>query len=895
MKFLVKYSAVLVFLTLPIWLSAQNNFDRANKHHELHSYQLAIKSYQKVLDKEPNNGEALSKMGDCLYHLNRMNEAQQFFEKAIATKNMPYNYMLTYAKTLMSLSNYDGAKRWFQFYGEGFPSIGNHYSEACEIAKNRVSEAPIFQVSKTDINTNASDFGATFYKDKVVYSSSRRDLKRAQEKKKSDMQNQLFIATNNKQGQLYNPVFLKNVLSNNYNEGPVSFSADGRWVAYTKNNFLEGTRQIPSSGAELSLYIAEVSPEGYWKNAKAFPFNSSDWSTAYPSFSNDGTTLYFASDRPDGMGGFDIYVSTKIGDNWSIPTNVGAPINTQGDEISPYFNGQSLYFASDWHAGFGGFDIFRAEQGNGKWERIFHQGTGVNTAYDDYNFIYDPTQNIGYFTSNRKNNKGHEDIYIVSKVTEKFTLKIMDEAGRPLSAVLLDFSACGERVVSTNPNGEFAFQAASGFDCTITAEKENFVSQNIRIKSDGYPTSKTIEINLKKPGATTVISTVPSPSNNIPPQPSNNNNANTSTSNNNTNIPTTSTNNTGNNNTSPPTTIPTNTTPNNTNNGNSGTVSTPPKNTTTPTTTTTAPPTSVPNNQNNAERASYIGKVVLSGSTNEVKNVKIRATNQKDNSTQEVWSDVEGNYTLAMLPNSTYIVHFSKANYADINRIVHTKNGNDRSILDITFLKSSTTASVPTTPTPAPSNPPTPAPSKDNLVSKGYAIQVSAIGRNQTYAAKDYRSLERYGNVYLKEEGAHKKIRVGIYSTISEANAVRQQILRAGYKGAFVINDSSQGSSSKEYEKSPNDQNTKPTNNTSKQQYYIRLGAYRNPQLFNKKPLQAYGEYTNYRKGDFTIILLKVNGTKNRANSIRQKAIQSGFNGAYLVTKNSDGSFVRMR
>jgi len=104
------------------------------------------------------------------------------------------------------------------------------------------------------------------------------------------------------------PKFFFNDLANNSNVGPISFSSNGKWVAYTKNNFVDGTRQLPGNGIQLTLYIAEINDNGTWKTAKAFPFNSEMYSNGYPSLSSDGSILYFASDRPDGFGGFDIYV-----------------------------------------------------------------------------------------------------------------------------------------------------------------------------------------------------------------------------------------------------------------------------------------------------------------------------------------------------------------------------------------------------------------------------------------------------------------------------------------------------------------------------------------------------------------------------------------------------------
>ena len=176
----------------------------------------------------------------------------------------------------------------------------------------------------------------------MVYSSARTDLKREDGKSSSNWtgkaKNQLFITSRDNNGYLEQPTFLRGNFRSNYNEGPVSYSANGKWVAFTKNNFVNGTRQIPSSGMEMSIYLAEVSSGGDWHDAKAFIHNGSGYSSGYPFLDEEGNKLYFASNRPDGYGGYDIYVCFKNGDSWSSPKNLGPIVNSPGNEITPYID-----------------------------------------------------------------------------------------------------------------------------------------------------------------------------------------------------------------------------------------------------------------------------------------------------------------------------------------------------------------------------------------------------------------------------------------------------------------------------------------------------------------------------------------------------------------------------
>ena len=267
--------------------------------------------------------------------------------------------------------------------------------------------------------------------------------------------------------------------------------------AFTKNNFKEGTRQIPSSGLELTLYIASVNENGDWTNATPFQHNGVDFSTGYPCFSPDGKALFFASDRSGGYGGFDLYVSYRVGNSWSAPENLGVTVNSLGNEITPFYDGLSLYFASDFHKGFGGFDIFRAEESNGRWATLYHGGQGLNSSYDDYGFIFDALHSVGYFVSNREGGKGNEDIYRAEKETDNVVIKVMDEAtSAPIKDAVIDFVECEEGAYNTNSNGVFNFQMLEDLNCNVYIKKDGYLTETLKLTSMGLRQNRTLEVKL---------------------------------------------------------------------------------------------------------------------------------------------------------------------------------------------------------------------------------------------------------------------------------------------------------------------------------------------------------------------------------------------------------------
>lgn len=503
---LIQNSIVFLFVLLFSGASfAQTMIKQADKQYELHAFNLAIKSYMKVLEKQPDNAEALSKIGDCYWHLNRMDDARTYFERAITTGQADAQTYLQYGHTLKAVGQYESAKLQFLEYARNYPIEGRHFAESCDFALSRQNEASDFGLKNEYLNSPAADFGPALLGQRVVYSSARIDMRRAKDPLQDNMlgfsSNQLFASSRDANDFLKSPEFLRSELRNSYNEGPIAYSPDGRWVAITKNNFVDGTRQIPSSGIELSLHIAEADANGDWSNPIPFPYNGTGFSNGFACFSQDGQALFFASDRPDGFGGYDIYVSYRVGGSWSTPENLGAVVNSVGNEITPFYDGSSLYFASDWHHGFGGYDLFKADRSGNSWSVVFNMGTAINSPRDDYGFVFDPVNNLGYLTSNRVGGKGLEDIYRVQKNADNLTIQVVNAADQsPLEGVTLDFSNCGQGRFTTDINGLYAFKALQGLNCTVQVYKEGYINNSFAISTIGTSYSRNFQVLLRKMG-----------------------------------------------------------------------------------------------------------------------------------------------------------------------------------------------------------------------------------------------------------------------------------------------------------------------------------------------------------------------------------------------------------
>jgi outer membrane protein OmpA-like peptidoglycan-associated protein len=190
-------------------------------------------------------------------------------------------------------------------------------------------------------------------------------------------------------------------------EGVSSLSADGQTIYFTGCNRADGM-------GNCDIYVAElVGTE--WQNIHNLgPIVNTEYWESQPSISADGRTLYFVSNRPDGLGGTDIWYTNKdANESWGEPKNVGAPLNTSGNEVSPFIaaDGVTLYFASDGHGGLGGLDFFTAEKGDAGWSETRNLGEPINTSYDEEFITVPASGDILYFSSTRPGGSGGLDIW----------------------------------------------------------------------------------------------------------------------------------------------------------------------------------------------------------------------------------------------------------------------------------------------------------------------------------------------------------------------------------------------------------------------------------------------------------------------------------------------------
>jgi outer membrane protein OmpA-like peptidoglycan-associated protein len=260
-----------------------------------------------------------------------------------------------------------------------------------------------YTVKKAAFSSDLYDeYSPVYYKNGIVFCTNRNlSLSNYTTSKDKGLFEIYFIDTTGKVTWQNARLFSKS-LKTNLNDGPVTFNSTGDTIFYSRNLEVSNNQgSVSSTNNRLGIFSA-VLAAGEWSKIRAFRINNEWYSVTTPWLSADGKRLYFASDKPGGFGGSDLYYTQWGEDYWNDPVNLGPIINTKGNEAYPFINpAGELFFSSDGHGGLGGKDIFFSRMKDGNWLPPLRLDAPVNSEFDDFGLITDTLIREGYFSSNR--------------------------------------------------------------------------------------------------------------------------------------------------------------------------------------------------------------------------------------------------------------------------------------------------------------------------------------------------------------------------------------------------------------------------------------------------------------------------------------------------------------
>lgn len=409
---LVIISILFSIVNLP---AQQAKLRKAALYMEAFRYEEAISVFDKIVRKNESDLTALVGLAEANQKMGKFSEAASWYAKALESTEVDPAIYFAYGQVLFQMGECVAAQSAFQEFLRRKPADerANRLRDVCSYYQNlTTSNLEQIDVSLPNFNGRYSDLAPSFFHDGIVFGAVR-----STEKRKDAFYDLYFtrpLAEDRPQGLslTYEPVIgFSEILNSGVNEAIVSFSPNFKEVFFTRNQQQIVSEKIPIR--RLEIMVSRQGADSSWSSPVPLSINSINYSTAHPALSPDGSRLFFASDRPGGFGGKDIYYCDRVGLGWSSPINLGPQVNTEGDELYPYYHAdQVLYFASNGHLGLGGLDIFRVEDlGGGEWSQPDNPGAPINSSADDFALIMKEDGSYGFFTSNRKNGAGSDDIY----------------------------------------------------------------------------------------------------------------------------------------------------------------------------------------------------------------------------------------------------------------------------------------------------------------------------------------------------------------------------------------------------------------------------------------------------------------------------------------------------
>ncbi len=395
---------------------------KANSYFNRASYAKAIPLYENVIQKNRTK-EIVERLATSYYNIGDLKTSARLYGYLLnrSKKNNTYENTFKYVQALKASGNYKDANSVMREY---FTTIGDStaldlFNKDVKTLENIQAIGERYTLKNLRINTPQSEFGMFAFKDALVFAASKKEQKRNSVLNGYYGWNNepfLDIYTIHKDS-LQNPNAAPKPISKDVNtklhEATVAFSPNGKVMYFTRNNYTKRKEvKDDKDVTHLKLYKAHFI-DSVWTKVEALPFNGDNYSVEHPALSPDGKRLYFASDMPESIGGFDLYYVDVLTDStYSAPVNLGTKINTKHREQFPFIaaNGD-LYFSSNGHLGFGGLDVFWSKQDKGNFLKPENLGLPLNSGYDDFAIYLDETLKNGYVSSNRKTGTGSDDIY----------------------------------------------------------------------------------------------------------------------------------------------------------------------------------------------------------------------------------------------------------------------------------------------------------------------------------------------------------------------------------------------------------------------------------------------------------------------------------------------------
>lgn len=366
----------------------------------------------------------------------RYKEANEWYDRAILLEYYSTDPVVYYynGEMLRMMNEKDKAIKNYKEFKKLAPGDdrGDIGLASCESLDSFIADKSRHVIeNQAAINRKEFDMAPMFgdRKEMVMYFGSSREGSTGSDKDPRTCENymDIWVSEFDKKGNWQQPHLIDGELINTEdNEGTVAFDGRGKTMFFTR------CPNLKKQNLGCDIWVSEAKGKNKWGEPTKLALKAHDTiSVGHPCVSDDGRFMIFTSDMPGGYGGRDLWYTTydKKSDSWATPINMGPEINTAGNDMFATFgkDGQ-LYYATDGKPGMGGLDIFMAAKDGDqmKWTNPENMGSPINSINNDY-ALYEYDKRKGYFTSERKSENGEyvPDIYAYILPPNLFDLKVI--------------------------------------------------------------------------------------------------------------------------------------------------------------------------------------------------------------------------------------------------------------------------------------------------------------------------------------------------------------------------------------------------------------------------------------------------------------------------------------
>lgn len=494
---------------------SQKNY-AADKYFDEFAYTKSAALYQEIFDRGDKSYQVIGRLADSYYQIIEFSKAETAYRELMHRyENIASTeHIFRYAQVLKSNGKIKESDEMLLKIKDvkGYDSR----VEALEKKKNyyaTFSNRPkkYFDIKNVSINSKYSDFGGFLNGNQFYFASTRPN---SVSKKIYRWNEQPFLnlytsnlSTVGKEGMIdLNEASKVMSLNGKSHESNLIISKDGTVAYFTRDN-LKKVGSDESKLANLKIFKAtRMDKNSEWGAVEELPFNNEKYSVGHPFLSPDEKTLYFVSDMPGGFGNTDIYKVAILSDGaFGEPENLGRIINTEGREMFPFIAKDStMYFSSDGHLGLGALDIFKACKKDSAYQEPFNLGIPINGPLDDFAFLLNQEQTIGFFSSNRKEGLGDDDIYSfrVNDCSETIQGIVTNaRSGIPIEKATVQlFDIDGEKVLEkqTTADGSYQFDnlLCKEEKFRVIASKKGFKSDQDSITTSGKKSELQLDLGM---------------------------------------------------------------------------------------------------------------------------------------------------------------------------------------------------------------------------------------------------------------------------------------------------------------------------------------------------------------------------------------------------------------